>query len=196
MTHMTAEDIVDLYLALLAQGVRIWVDGGWGIDALLGRQTRPHKDFDAIAAFEDLPALTRVLSERGFALKLIWEENRWAPCPESPPLVGRERPASEAATAFVLEDGSGRELDFHLVRLDEHGCWTPAWDTDLAFPPEAFAGVGTVGGTRVRCLSAEMQMRTHTGYTLKESDVHDLRLLHDQFGVDYPDEVADHISAR
>jgi hypothetical protein len=40
-------------------------------------------------------------------------------------------------------------------------------------------------------LSAEVQMRTHTGYALTESDVHDLRLLHDRFGIDYPDEVAD-----
>jgi lincosamide nucleotidyltransferase A/C/D/E len=164
---MTAEDVGDVYSALLARGVRLWVDGGWGIDALLGRQTRPHKDFDASAAFEDLPALTRFLSERGFTLKLIWEQNRWAPCPEPLPLVGPDRPTAEAATAFVLEDGSGRELDFHLVRLDEHGCWKPAWDTDLAFPPEAFAGVGTVGGTRVRCLSAQMQMCTHAGYALK-----------------------------
>src|SRR5918993_4991932 len=159
MTQMTAEDIVDLCSALLAAGVRVWVDGGWGIDALLGRQTRTHRDFDAIAAFQDLLALTRYLSGRGFALKVIWPENRWAPSPEEPALVGRvigrESPAVEAATAFVLEDGSGRETDFHVARLDEHGRWLPAWETDLVFPPEAFAGMGTVGGTRVRCLSAE-----------------------------------------
>jgi len=196
VTQVTAEDVVDLYSGLLERGVQLWVDGGWGIDALLERQTRPHKDFDAIAAFEDLPALAQFLSERGFSLKLIWENNRWAPCPEPPALVGRERPAVEAATAFVLEDGSGRELDFHVVRFDEHGRGTPAWASDLVFPPEAFAGLGTVGGTRVRCLSAETQMRTHTGYALKESDVHDLRLLHDRFGIDYPDEVADLLSAR
>lgn len=88
---MTAEDVVDLYSGLLAWDVRLWVDGGWGVDALLGRQTRPHKDFDAIAALDDLPALTRFLGGCGFALKLIWEENRWVPCPEPPPLVGRER---------------------------------------------------------------------------------------------------------
>ena len=197
MTLMTAEDVADLYSGLLTRGVQLWVDGGWSIDALLGRQTRPHKDFDAMAAFEDLPALTRFLGERGFSLKLIWEENRWMPCPEPPALVGRERPAVEAATAFVLEDGSGREIvDFHVVHLDEQGHGTPAWDSDLVFPPGALAGVGIVGGAQVRCLSAEVQMRTHTGYALKGSDVHDLRLLHDRFGIDYPDEVASLFSAR
>ena len=191
MTQVTAEDVVDLYSGLLARGVQLWVDGGWGIDALVGWQTRSHKDFDAIVAFEDLPTLTRFLSGRAFALKEIWPENRWAPCPELLALIGRERPAVEAATAFVLEDGSGRELDFHVVRFDGYGHGMPAWKGDFVFPPEAFAGLGVVGGTRVRCLSAETQMRTHTGYVLQESDVHDLRLLHDRFGIDYPDGVTD-----
>jgi hypothetical protein len=50
----------------VAWGTQLWVDGGWGIDALLDRQTRSHKDFDAIVAFEDLPALTQLLSGTGF----------------------------------------------------------------------------------------------------------------------------------
>ena len=193
---MKSEEVGELYSGLLAQGVQIWVDGGWGIDALLGRQTRPHKDFDAIAAFEDLPALTRFLSGRGFTLKLIWEENLWLPCDELLALIGREHPAVEVATAFVLHDDAGHELDFHVVRFDEHGRGMPAWNSALVFPSDAFAGTGSVGGTSVRCLSAETQMRTHTGYALKESDVHDLGLLHERFGLAYPDEVADFLSAR
>jgi len=197
---MTAADLVDLYSGLVARGVRLWVDGGWGVDALLGRQTRPHRDLDTMAAFDDLPALTGFLGGRGFSLKEIWEENRWTPCPSPPALIGRRHPAAEAAaetaTAFVLEDRSGRELDFHVVRFDERGRGTPAWDSDLVFPPDAFAGLGVVGGTRVRCLSAETQMRAHTGYALKESDVRDLRLLHDRFGIAYPEEVAHLFPAR
>ena len=196
MTQMTAEDVVELYSGLLARGVQLWVDGGWGIDALLGRQTRPHKDLDAIVAFESLPAVTRFLSGLGFALKMVWEENRWAPCSGPPALIGRGDPTMEAATAFVLSDGSGRELDFHVVRFDERGRGIPAWDSDFVFPLGAFAGRGIVSGTRVRCLSAEMQVRTHTGYALQENDIHDLRLLHDRFGIDYPAEVADSLSAQ
>jgi lincosamide nucleotidyltransferase A/C/D/E len=162
LTRATAEDVIELYSALRAERVRLWVDGGWGIDALLGRQTRLHKDFDAVAAFEDLPALTRLLDSCGFALKLIWEENRWAPSSELLALIGRERPAMEAATAFVLEDGLGRELDFHIVvRLDEHGQWVPAWDSDLAFPPEAFAGMGTIGGRRALLVGADADAHPH-----------------------------------
>ncbi len=47
MTQVTAEDVVDLYSGLLARGVQLWVDGGWGIDALLERHlvgaTRPDR---------------------------------------------------------------------------------------------------------------------------------------------------------
>ena len=32
--------------ALDAAGVRAWVEGGWGIDALVGRSTREHDDLD------------------------------------------------------------------------------------------------------------------------------------------------------
>ena len=45
-------------------------------------------------------------------------------------------------------------------------------------------------------MSVEVQMSTHTGYVLQESDLHDLRLLHDRFGIDYPEEIADLFSAR
>lgn len=27
-------------------GADVWVGGGWGIDALVGRQTRQHRDLD------------------------------------------------------------------------------------------------------------------------------------------------------
>jgi lincosamide nucleotidyltransferase A/C/D/E len=96
LTRATAEDVIELFSGLRAERVRVWVDGGWGIDAPLGRQTRPHKDFDDIVLFEDLPVLTRLLEGRGFALKLIWEEKRWAPSSELLAPIGRSRPAVEA----------------------------------------------------------------------------------------------------
>jgi lincosamide nucleotidyltransferase A/C/D/E len=104
LTRATAEDVIELFSGLRAERVRVWVDGGWGIDAplgrhidaLLGRQTRRHKDFDDIVLFEDRQVLTRLLEGRGFALKLIWEEKRWAPSSELLAPIGRSRPAVEA----------------------------------------------------------------------------------------------------
>ena len=38
-----AEDVVSIYRSLSANNIQVWLTGGWGIDALLGEQTRPHK---------------------------------------------------------------------------------------------------------------------------------------------------------
>jgi lincosamide nucleotidyltransferase A/C/D/E len=81
---MRAEDVVELYSLLLEQGVQVWVDGGWGIDALLQEPTRPHKDFDALVQFGDLASMIDLLAGEGFALKEIWGENRF-------PVAGRKR---------------------------------------------------------------------------------------------------------
>ena len=43
---MNSADVLKLYDELSRIDVAIWVDGGWGVDALLGKQTRPHKDLD------------------------------------------------------------------------------------------------------------------------------------------------------
>jgi hypothetical protein len=39
-------DLLHLFL-LEKAGIEVWLDGGWAVDALLGMQTRPHKEPDA-----------------------------------------------------------------------------------------------------------------------------------------------------
>lgn len=190
---MRAEDVVALYTLLLERGVQVWVDGGWGIDALLNQQTRSHKDFDALVQFDDLATLTDVLAERGFTLKQIWSENRWIFHAAQIQLIGRETlTGSEVATAFVLRNGNGHELDFHVLKFNGSGHGIPAWNSGFIFPPDAFEGRGVIAGTPVRCLSAQMQMATHTGYALQAKDLQDLRLLHERFGITYLEEHAHH----
>ena len=52
--------ILDLFEGL---SVTYWLDGGWGVDALYGRQTREHRDidinFDATKTEDVLTALHR-----------------------------------------------------------------------------------------------------------------------------------------
>ncbi|HEX8463679.1 MAG TPA: hypothetical protein VF627_03590 [Abditibacterium sp.] len=188
---MNAENVTELYLRLLNQGVQLWVDGGWGIDALLGRQTRPHKDLDALVQWDDLAPLTDILAGEGFQLKEIWTESRWASHPLPLQLIAQECGGENAfATAFVLKDERGRELDFHVLHFDEHGQGIPQWQTDFIYPAEALEAVGRIGNTDVKCLSAAMQMQTHTGYPLQDKDLEDLRQLHERFGLSYPPEIA------
>lgn len=178
---MTAEDVVELYSALLERGVELWLDGGWGIDALLQRQTRAHADLDAIVAFDRVATLGGVLHEQGFALREIWPENNWVPCREAVRLVGRQQASHEVATAFVLSGSRERVVDIHAVRFED-GRGVAAWNSGFVFPATAFAGHGVVGATPVRCLSAETHVQTHAGYVLPEKQVDDLRLLRERFG--------------
>ena len=63
---LSARDAVALYELLREYGVRCWLIGGWGVDALLGQQTRPHKDLDVLVRRQDLPRLRQLCREHGF----------------------------------------------------------------------------------------------------------------------------------
>ena len=43
--------------------------GGWGVDALLGAQTREHHDLDVLVLGEDLPALAEVFDDEGLVVE-------------------------------------------------------------------------------------------------------------------------------
>ena len=47
-SEMTSSALVELLQLLADAAVPVWLDGGWGIDALLERQTRSHRDVDII----------------------------------------------------------------------------------------------------------------------------------------------------
>ena len=59
---LTSDDVVRLYQGLQAQGIRVWLDGGWCVDALLGRQTREHTDLDLAVERRDVSALRGYLA--------------------------------------------------------------------------------------------------------------------------------------
>ena len=42
------DDVLRVIAALQAGNLRVWLDGGWGVDALLGEITRPHDDVDLV----------------------------------------------------------------------------------------------------------------------------------------------------
>ena len=147
---------------------------------MLGEQTRPHKDLDVIMLLDDIVQMRELLGRDGYSLKVLWSENRWAV----------DAQGSETPTAFVLQDSEGREFDAHAMRLDDRGNGIPAWadDEELVFKREDLAGEGMIAGFAVRCLSPKMQMLCHTGYDLPDVQLRDLALLHERFGLEYPDE--------
>jgi lincosamide nucleotidyltransferase A/C/D/E len=60
---MEAGDVVRLLKLLEQEKIGVAVDGGWGTDALLGRQTRPHEDLDST---KTLIKLRKLLKEKGY----------------------------------------------------------------------------------------------------------------------------------
>ncbi len=163
---MTSSALLELLRLFEAAEIEIWLDGGWGVDALLGVQTRPHNDVDLIARVSDLHRLRDVLQARGFA----------------------EQPGG-TPSSFVLADAAGLEVDVHAVRFNENGdgVYRMANGQDWIYPAAGFNGRGTVSGYAVRCLSPEAQVLGHAhGYAPTAKDVEDMERLHARFGVELP----------
>ena len=165
---MTLDDLLTVIDRLEADGVGVWLDGGWGIDALVGRQTRPHRDLDLVVAEHDLPRAQGSLADLGFAHDRDVE------------------PGLPARLVLVAPDG--RRVDLHPVVFDDRGNgWQPLGGGAYGlYPAEGLTATGQVGGRSVRCLTAELQLRHHLGYPPDEDDRHDLKLLAEHFGVGLP----------
>jgi lincosamide nucleotidyltransferase A/C/D/E len=167
---LSALDALALYRMLARGKIRSWVMGGWGVDALLGFETRPHHDLDVLVSFDDLGPLQDLLLDQGFSRRLIWDdENHWLD------VRGVQSP-----TAFVEADVQGRELDIHVIQVVPGCPPKPLCDVPWAFDEHSLDGVGIIAGAPVHCVSAETQLQMHTGYELPahhDRDVERLRLL-------------------
>ena len=155
MPPVPAPRVADLVGRIEALGCAVWLDGGWGADALLGRETRPHDDVDIVVETRDLARLRAAFATWGFA-----------PADDGPPWN------------FVLADAAGHRVDVHAVTFDTEGrgLYGPP-EQAAAYPAEAFSGRGLVEGRPVRCMSLRFQLGNRTGYTLRAKDHHDLRML-------------------
>ena len=164
--EMTPGALVDLLQLFESAGIEVWLDGGWAVDALLGAQTRPHKDVDIILRVADLPKLREILGSRGFEIQQGGTESN-----------------------FVLADRSGLEVDVHAIVFDEdgNGLYRMEDGSDWIFPAAGFSGRGSIQGLGVCCLSPETQVLCHAhGYVPTEKDLQDMELLQGRFGVELP----------
>jgi lincosamide nucleotidyltransferase A/C/D/E len=162
---MSGPQVLGILDALAGAGIAAWVDGGWGVDALLGEQTREHEDLDMVIALADGERAEEALSALGFSLS---EDQR--------------------PTRFVLAHADGRRIDFHTVVFDAGGGGVQQLQDggSYRYPPAGFAGEGVIGGRVVQCLTPEVQLECHLGYEPDETDRHDMRLLAERFGLLLP----------
>ena len=151
--------------ALETAGVPVWVGGGWGIDALVGEQTRQHDDLDLAFRAEDEARLIAVLG--GMGLELAEDQ----------------RPVR-----LVMRAEDGRAVDLHPVAFDERGHGVQAGFDGARFDyPAEGLGWGYIGGQRVPCLTVEQQVRFHLGYAPTQKDRRDVALLAERLGMAVPE---------
>lgn len=153
VSEAVAGELCDI---LVAANIRFWVAGGWGVDALVGRRTRRHRDLDLLVdADHEAPTLT-VLNQLGYLIETDWRPVR----------VELGRPG-------------GGYVDVHPVVFDLAGNGVQAGlgNTVYRYPTNVFT-TGRIGGRAIGCVTVGKQLEAHQGYPARPQDRHDVALLH------------------
>jgi lincosamide nucleotidyltransferase A/C/D/E len=152
VTYIPEARVLALMDAFGAAGVSSWVAGGWGVDALIGHQTRRHYDLDLVVSDtrDNIERMERVLARAGF------------------------RPG-------VREFNPGLAMPLRLVWQDDNGYTVEVMPVAFGKPPftggESLFTGGALGGRTVPCLSARLQAALHEGYAARAVDLADMEAL-------------------
>ena len=152
---MCVREVLAVLGALETAGCRLWLEGGWGVDALVGYQTRPHRDVDVDIDAECEEAALAALAELGYVVETDWRPNRVE-------LAAPGRGWVDVHPLLLAEDGSARQA---------------ALDGGFHVFPAAFFTLGSLDGVPVPCVSAAAQRLFHSGYEARAADIHDLDQL-------------------
>jgi lincosamide nucleotidyltransferase A/C/D/E len=152
VTYIPEARVVTLMDAFAAAGVSSWVAGGWGVDALIGHQTRRHYDLDLVVsdAPDNIERMGQVLSRAGFR-----------------PGVREFNPGLAMPVRHLWQDDNGHSVEVMPVTFGK--------------PPfsggEPLFTAGVIGRHTVPCLSARLQVTLHQGYEARVVDLADMEAL-------------------
>jgi lincosamide nucleotidyltransferase A/C/D/E len=159
-----ADQVLRVLDRLAKQHVTAWVDGGWGVDALIGRQTREHQDLDLVVDADAVDHIRDLLLDDGFEVVRDW-----------------------LPTAMAFSHSDGREVDLHPVEFTPDGGGdqiqldgTTRWHYQ---PPVT----GRIAGRPVACCSLDTQIASHLGYEPDDNDRADMLALAERFGCELPE---------
>lgn len=167
---MDVGEVLGVIDQLTAAGIRVWVDGGWGVDALVGRQTRLHDDLDLALPLVDVDRALRVLAALGYHV------------------VDDELP-----TRVDLRADDDRRVDLHPLTFDSDGNGLQQLQDGSfgTYSADGLRGEGHIAGRPVDCLTPDLQVRFHRGYPPDDDDRHDVHLLAERLGLPLPPEYQD-----
>ena len=160
------DDVLDVLDRLDAAEIGWWVDGGWGVDALLGGETRPHDDLDLVVRRHAIGRLPVLFPE------FVPAEEEWWPA------------------RYVLRDDTGRQIDFHPVELDDRGDGLQELGDGRyhRYPAADLEGRGRIGGREVRCITPALQLRHYEYRSGRPDDIdwEDVHVHCTRFGLAVP----------
>jgi lincosamide nucleotidyltransferase A/C/D/E len=152
---MRVGEVVQLVVALDRAGIRYWLGGGWGVDALHGEATREHRDLDLAVDVDTFEVARRTLEAMGFSAETDWLPVR-----------------------LEMAGGPGGWVDLHPIRFTNDGDGVQeGLDGGTFAYPAADLVVGNLDGRDVPCISIRLQREFHAGYDPRPQDRHDLNIL-------------------
>jgi lincosamide nucleotidyltransferase A/C/D/E len=162
---MTSSNVLNLYNWFKQNGIAVWIDGGWCVDALIGRQTREHADLDIAVHRKDNAKLRRLLENDGYNEVIRSDSSEFM---------------------YVMEDETGISVDIHTFEYDDNGKNIYG----IEYPFGSLTGTGIIDGQEVNCIDPEFMFRFKTRYEPKEKDIQDVRALSEKFGFELPGKYA------
>jgi lincosamide nucleotidyltransferase A/C/D/E len=137
LLEMKLHDVIEIVQLFDRHHIEFCVDGGWGVDALLGKQTRSHADLDIAIQHKDSLQVRALLGAQGYN--------------------DVHHPDSSDFN-FVLGDCLGHRIDIHTYTFDAAGNHIYG----VAYPLESLTGNGSVNRHPVKCISPEWVVKFHT----------------------------------
>lgn len=159
---MQASEVLILVGALDDLGVVCWLDGGWGVDSLLGEQTREHSDLDLVVGRGDVDRVVGHLTSQGYEVIRDW-----------------------LPTSIAFRDRAGREVDLHPVDLTAEGGGDQVLQDGSTWHYSAPVE-GVIGGRSVLCAPPRDQLLMHRGYDPRPVDLVDVRRIAERFALRAP----------
>jgi len=153
VTRMPLRELRRVLEAFERDGVDFVVVGGWGIDGLLGLETRAHYDLDVVISHDEKnrSCATASLASIGYYLR-----------------------------NEVVDDGL--PMPWRMQFVDDRGHLVDLLPLNRSLPPFGGVPgrpivKGYVGGRSFPCISVQVQRTLHTNYPLRSSDLIDLANL-------------------
>ena len=151
----TKEDLLKILNLLEDSNIKFWLDGGWGVDVLAGKQSRDHRDIDIDFDAQYTEEILVILKNYGYVI-----ETDWAPVRIE--LYSETNGYIDIHPFMLQEDGTAKQADLEGGWYEFHA---------------DFFGSAVFEGRNIPCISAKGQKIFHTGYQLRDADRYDIKII-------------------